>query len=44
VSLQAELDQAADLTNESATKRHLATVLARRLLGAAHASRSALLG
>lgn len=43
-SLKAELDPAADLTNESATKRHLATVLARRLLGAAHASRSALVG
>lgn len=43
-SLKAELDPAADLTNESATKRHLATVLARRLLGAAHASRSALGG
>ena len=44
VSLKAELDPAADLTNESATKRHLAAVLARRLLGAAHASRSALVG
>jgi carbon-monoxide dehydrogenase medium subunit len=40
--LKAELDPAADLTNDSATKRHLATVLARRLLVAAHASRSAL--
>jgi len=44
VSLKAELDPAADLTNESATKRHLATVLTRRLLRAAHASRSALVG
>jgi aerobic carbon-monoxide dehydrogenase medium subunit len=42
-SLQAELDPSADLTNQATTKRHLATVLARRLLGAAHASRSALL-
>jgi carbon-monoxide dehydrogenase medium subunit len=41
-SLKAELDPAADLTNQSATKLHLATVLTRRLLGAAHASRSAL--
>lgn len=40
--LKAELDPAADLTSDSATKRHLAAVLARRLLGAAHASRSAL--
>ena len=43
-TLKNELDPAADLTNESATKRHLATVLARRLLGAAHASRTVLLG
>ena len=43
-SLRAELDPSADLTHESATKRHLATVLARRLLGAAHASRRALVG
>lgn len=43
-SLKAELDPSADLTHESATKRHLATVLARRLLGAAHASRRALVG
>lgn len=41
-SLRAELDPLPDLTHEGATKRHLATVLARRLLGAAHASRSAL--
>jgi carbon-monoxide dehydrogenase medium subunit len=32
-SLQAELDPLADLTNSAATKRHLAGVLARRLLG-----------
>ena len=43
-SLKAELDPSADLTHEIATKRHLATVLARRLLGAAHASRRALVG
>ena len=43
-SLKAELDPSADLTHESATKRHLATVLARRLLSAAHASRRALVG
>ena len=42
--LKTELDPTADLTHESATKRHLATVLARRLLGAAHASRNALVG
>lgn len=41
-TLKAELDPTADLTNESATKRHLACVLTRRLLAAAHASRSAL--
>jgi carbon-monoxide dehydrogenase medium subunit len=41
-SLKAELDPLPDLHHESATKRHLATVLARRLLAAAHASRSAL--
>ncbi len=41
-ALKAELDPAADLTNESATKRHLACVLTRRLLAAAHASRTAL--
>lgn len=32
-SLQAELNPLADLTNSAATKRHLAGVLARRLLG-----------
>jgi carbon-monoxide dehydrogenase medium subunit len=41
-SLKAELDPLPDLTHEGPTKRHLATVLARRLLSAAHASRSAL--
>jgi aerobic carbon-monoxide dehydrogenase medium subunit len=41
-SLKAELDPLGDLTHSPATKRHLATVLARRLLSAAHASRSAL--
>jgi carbon-monoxide dehydrogenase medium subunit len=41
-SLKAELDPLADLHHDGATKRHLATVLARRLLTAAHASRSAL--
>jgi carbon-monoxide dehydrogenase medium subunit len=41
-SLKAELDPLADLHHDGATKRHLATVLARRLLLAAHASRSAL--
>lgn len=41
-SLKAELEPLPDLHHESATKRHLATVLARRLLTAAHASRSAL--
>lgn len=41
-SLKAELDPLPDLHYESGTKRHLATVLARRLLAAAHASRSAL--
>lgn len=40
-SLKAELDPMPDLTHAGATKRHLATVLARRLLTAAHASRSA---
>ena len=40
-SLQGELDPIADLTHESGTKRHLATVLARRLLAAADAARSA---
>ncbi len=41
-SLKAELDPIADLTHSAETKRHLATVLARRLLEAAHASRSAI--
>lgn len=41
-SLKAELDPLPDLTHAPATKRHLATVLARRLLTAAHASRSAI--
>ncbi|MEJ8836968.1 FAD binding domain-containing protein [Ramlibacter sp. AN1133] len=43
-SLKAELDPVADLHHASATKRHLASVLARRLLAAAHASRAALAG
>jgi carbon-monoxide dehydrogenase medium subunit len=41
-SLQTELDPMADLTHSAESKRHLATVLAKRLLTAAHASRSAL--
>jgi carbon-monoxide dehydrogenase medium subunit len=41
-SLKAELDPMPDLHHDAATKQHLATVLARRLLAAAHASRSAL--
>lgn len=41
-SLKSELDPLPDLTHQGETKRHLATVLARRLLTAAHASRSAL--
>ena len=41
-SLKAELDPLPDLHHESATKLHLATVLARRLLLAADASRGAL--
>lgn len=41
-SLKAELEPMADLHNDAATKRHLASVLARRLLTAAQASRSAL--
>jgi carbon-monoxide dehydrogenase medium subunit len=41
-SLKAELDPLADLTHSGPTKRHLATVLTRRLLTAAHASRAAL--
>jgi carbon-monoxide dehydrogenase medium subunit len=40
-SLKSELDPFADLTHESGTKRHLAAVLARRLLTAAQAGRSA---
>ena len=38
-SLREELDPLADLTNTGATKKHLATVLARRLLTQAHATR-----
>jgi len=41
-SLKAELDPLPDLHHEGATKRHLATVLALRLLTAADASRGAL--
>lgn len=41
-SLKAELDPLPDLTHSADTKRHLATVLMRRLLQAAHASRAAL--
>jgi aerobic carbon-monoxide dehydrogenase medium subunit len=41
-SLKAELDPLPDLHHEAATKRHLAVVLVRRLLTAAHASRAAL--
>ena len=41
-SLKAELDPLPDLVNSADTKRHLATVLLRRLLKAAHASRSVL--
>ena len=41
-SLKSELDPLADLYHEADTKRHLAAVLARRLLTAAHASRAAL--
>src|SRR3954454_12907508 len=41
-SLKSELDPLADLYHEADTKRHLAVVLARRLLTAAHASRAAL--
>jgi carbon-monoxide dehydrogenase medium subunit len=41
-SLKAELDPLPDLTHSPETKRHLATVLARRLLSAAHANRSAI--
>jgi aerobic carbon-monoxide dehydrogenase medium subunit len=41
-SLKAELDPLHDLHHAGGTKRHLATVLARRLLVAADASRGAL--
>lgn len=41
-SLKAEIDPLADLTHSADTKRHLATVLVRRLLQAAQASRAAL--
>lgn len=41
-SLKAELDPLPDLNHSPETKRHLATVLARRLLTAANASRSAI--
>lgn len=41
-SLKSELDPMADLYHAADTKRHLAAVLARRLLTAAHASRAAL--
>ena len=41
-ALKAELDPIADLTHGPETKRHLATVLARRLLTAAQTSRAAL--
>jgi carbon-monoxide dehydrogenase medium subunit len=43
LSLKGELNPLADLTHSSQTKNHLATVLTRRLLTAAHASRSALM-
>jgi len=43
LSLKGELDPLPDLTHSSQTKNHLATVLTRRLLTAAHASRSALM-
>ena len=43
LSLKGELDPLPDLTHSSQTKSHLATVLTRRLLSAAHASRSALM-
>jgi len=43
-SLNAELDPLADLTNTGATKKHLATVLARRLLEQALATRQSLHG
>jgi len=43
LSLKGELDPLPDLTHSSQTKSHLATVLTRRLLTAAHANRSALM-
>jgi len=43
LSLKGELDPLPDLTHSSQTKNHLATVLTRRLLTTAHASRSALM-
>ena len=43
LSLKGELDPLPDLTHSSQTKNHLATVLTRRLLTAAHAGRSALM-
>jgi len=43
LSLKGELAPLPDLTHSSQTKNHLATVLTRRLLTAAHASRSALM-
>jgi aerobic carbon-monoxide dehydrogenase medium subunit len=41
-TLKSELDPLPDLYHSVETKRHLAAVLARRLLTAAHASRVAL--
>ena len=41
-ALKAELDPVGDLTSNADTKRHLASVLMKRLLGAAQAGRSAL--
>lgn len=41
-SLKAELDPLPDLVHSAETKKHLASVLLRRLLKAAHASRAAL--
>ena len=41
-TLKAELDPVGDLTSNADTKRHLASVLLQRLLGAARAGRSAL--
>jgi carbon-monoxide dehydrogenase medium subunit len=43
LSLKGELDPLPDLTHSSQTKSHLATVLTRRLLSAAHANRLALM-